>query len=978
MAYSQIKGLTLEIGGDTTKLSKALSEVNKDLRTTQSDLNAVNRALRLDPSNVNLLKDKHDLLGKAITDTRSKLDTLKQAYQQGLSSPNMGQAEMDALKREINLTESSLNNLTNEYNSFGQNATQQTAQVVQNTKTLAQAMDETGEKFKTIGDAMQSVGGTLTKTVTAPIVGAGTASAKLATDFESAMAKVSTISDGSVPLEEMRKKILELSNDTGIAASDIAEDVYSAISAGQSTGDAIAFVGKSAKLAKAGFAESAQSMDLMTTILNAYGLDAEQATAVSDKLIQTQNKGKTTVAELASSMGRIIPTAKSANVNLSNVTAAMAKMTANGTNTAESSTKLNALLNEMAKSSTGVAKAIKDQTGKSFGDLMKDGYTLTDVLAEVQAYADKTGQSFGDMFSSTEAKAAAQVLSDTTNKLGDFNATVKEMDSASGATDSAFKKVSDTTASSLNKSLNELKNLGIEIGTTILPTVTEVAKGFGESIKAVAEWFGSLDKSQQEFIVKAVTLAATVGPLLTIFGKLSGSIGTIIQLGGKFAGFVGGLGSTASTVSQTTSTLSTVSQTAQTTGQSLQTAGQGLNSFAQNALGLLAIGGAIGLAGVGFKLLADSAVELANAGAGSVGVMVGLIAGVGGLAVVFGKVGQSLTPAAAGMLSFGAAVLMIGGGIGLATAGIGYLMSQLPTLAESGEGVATALGKIGQGIVTMSTQTITTVPELLTLATTLAGLAIAIGGVDLATGALGVTATIGAGGVLILAGAMALLAKSVKSIATNATKAADSIKYINDSVSVIEAGVNGLKSVVKDGLSAIVDAFSSESTTPVDAWTQSLSALHNTTTTQMAALKSSVKSTIKSIRSMFANTSLQFSHNVQVPHFTMSGAFDAKAGTVPTVDVNWYKNGGIFNSPSVIGVGEAGTEAVVPLDKLDSYVNAGNDKMLAVMSSMLRIMERYMPAGQQVVLDTGALVGEITPAIDDELGVRANRKGRQS
>ena len=144
MAYSQIKGLTLEIGGDTTKLSKALSSVNKDLRTTQADLNAVNKALKLDPTNVNLLKDKHDLLGKAITDTRSKLETLKEAYRQGLSNPNMGQAEMSALQREIDLTESSLNNLTGEYNNFGQNASQQTEQVVQNTKTLAQTLDETG------------------------------------------------------------------------------------------------------------------------------------------------------------------------------------------------------------------------------------------------------------------------------------------------------------------------------------------------------------------------------------------------------------------------------------------------------------------------------------------------------------------------------------------------------------------------------------------------------------------------------------------------------------------------------------------------------------------------------------------------------------------------------------------------------------------------------------------------------------------
>ena len=324
MGYSQIKGITLEIGGDTTQLSRALSSVNRDLRTTQSDLNSVNKALKLDPTNVNLLKDKHDLLGKAITDTRSKLDTLKEAYRQGLSNPNIGQDEMDSLQREIDLTESSLNNLTSEYNNFGQNATQQTEQVVQNIKTLSQTLDETGEKFKNVGDKLQSVGGTLTKTITTPIVGAGTASAKLATDFETAMAKVSTIADDSVPIEDMRKQILQLSNDTGIAASDIAEDVYSAISAGQETGDAIAFVAKSAKLAKSGFAESAESMDLMTTILNAYGLSADEATSVSDKLIQTQNKGKTTVAELASSMGRVIPTAKAANVNLSNVTAAMA------------------------------------------------------------------------------------------------------------------------------------------------------------------------------------------------------------------------------------------------------------------------------------------------------------------------------------------------------------------------------------------------------------------------------------------------------------------------------------------------------------------------------------------------------------------------------------------------------------------------------------------------------------------------------
>lgn len=977
MAYSQIKGLTLEIGGDTTKLSKALSSVNKDLRTTQADLNAVNKALKLDPTNVNLLKDKHDLLGKAITDTRSKLETLKEAYRQGLSNPNMGQAEMSALQREIDLTESSLNNLTGEYNNFGQNASQQTEQVVQNTKTLAQTLDETGEKFKDAGEKLQSVGGTLTKTVTAPIVAVGTVATKSAVNFEDSIANINTLLNDTSNIDAYKSAIMSISDATGVDWSTVSDGMYQAISSlGDGGDETVNIFNTMAKSAKAGGAEVADSVSLISAGMKGYNsVNAETAQKISDLAFMTAKLGVTTFPEMAKSMQPLFPLASSLNLSYEDLFATMATGTGVTGNTAEVSTQMKAVLSNLMKP-TAEMQALMEKYGYQNGQAMIKAKGLTGVMEILQKETGGQSDKLAKLFSSTEALTLVTAL--TGSQFDTFKDKLGQMTEASGSTDTAFKKISETTGFELTKSLNELKNLGVQIGTEVLPTLVDVAKQLGESIKKVSDWFSGLDENQRQFIVKAITLTATVGPLISIFGKLSSGIGSIIQLGGRFAGFVSSMSSTTSTVSQTTSTLSTVSQTAQTTGQSLQTAGQGISSFAQNALGLLAIGGAIGLAGVGFKLLADSAVELATAGAGSVGVMVGLIAGVGGLAVVFAKVGQSLTPASAGMLSFGGAVLMIGGGIGLATAGIGYLISNLPTLAESGEGVANALGKIGQGIVTMSTQTVTVLPELLTLAGTLAGLALAIGGVDLATGALGVTATIGAGGVVILAGAMALLAKSVKSIATNATKAADSIKYINDSVSVIETGVNGLKSVVKDGLGAIVDAFSSESTAPVDAWTQSLSSLNTTTTTQMALLRSSVRSTVKSIKKMFSSTSLQFSHSIQVPHFSMDGVFDAKAGTVPKVNVNWYKNGGIFNSPSVIGVGEAGTEAVVPLDKLDSYVNAGSDKMLAVMSSMLRLMERYMPAGQQVVLDTGALVGEITPAIDDELGVRANRKGRQS
>ena len=163
--------------------------------------------------------------------------------------------------------------------------------------------------------------------------------------FEDAMAKVSTIADTTeVPLDELRSQILALSSQTGISANEIADNVYNAISAGQKTGDAVNFVTNSTKLAKAGFADAGAALDVLTTILNAYGMEASEVTNVSDMLIQTQNLGKTTVAELSSSMGKVIPTANAYHVQLDQLCAGYAKMTANGVATAESTTYMNSML----------------------------------------------------------------------------------------------------------------------------------------------------------------------------------------------------------------------------------------------------------------------------------------------------------------------------------------------------------------------------------------------------------------------------------------------------------------------------------------------------------------------------------------------------------------------------------------------------------------------------------------------------------
>lgn len=382
-------------------------------------------------------------------------------------------------------------------------------------------MDSTNsmsDRLTGIGSAMTSVGGTLTKSLTLPLVGAGTALGLMATQFENAMAKVSTIADTTqVPLGELESAILDLSNETGIAAADIADNVYNAISAGQKTADAVSFVENATKLSVAGFTSSASSLDILTTALNSYGLAAEEVTRVSDVLITTQNLGKTTVDELAASMGRVIPIAKSNNVSLEELGATYAILTANGINTAETTTYIKSMLNELGKAGTGVSDILKEETGKSFQQLLEDGSSLGDIISILGDYASEAGLSLSDLFGSVEAGTAALTLA---GKGADaYNDILKQMQESSGATELAFEKM-QTTSMTIRKAWNQLKNSGIELGSVLMGVLAPVIESLANGISTFSHWFEGLNDTTKELIVKFGLFAAALGPVLLIAGKL--------------------------------------------------------------------------------------------------------------------------------------------------------------------------------------------------------------------------------------------------------------------------------------------------------------------------------------------------------------------------------------------------------------------------------------------------------------------------
>lgn len=312
--------------------------------------------------------------------------------------------------------------------------------------TLGKSMQDAGSKMSSVGKALAPV--------SVAVGGALTASTKSASDFTNGMAKMSTLFDTTkVNVGKLSKEFLGLSNETGKSATELAEAGYQALSASVPVEKLGGFVRTSANLAKVGFTETATAVDVMTTAINAYGMETEDADKIANNLVKTQNLGKTTVDELASSMGKIIPTASSMNVNLDNLCTVYTLLTKQGISTAEATTYANSMLNEMGDSGTTVGGILKDQTGKSFQELMADGNSLGDVLTILQNYAKETGTNFNELWGSSEAGKAAIAL--LNGGADEFNSTLAQMTDSTDVLGEGLEKL-NTPSAQISKALNQV------------------------------------------------------------------------------------------------------------------------------------------------------------------------------------------------------------------------------------------------------------------------------------------------------------------------------------------------------------------------------------------------------------------------------------------------------------------------------------------------------------------------------------------
>lgn len=396
-------------------------------------------------------------------------------------------------------------------------------------KNVQKSTDDVKNKAVSVAAA---VGKAFAAMVTAATA-AGTAAVMSGASAESSFAKVKTMLSGN-DLNNYYDDLMAVSNETGASFESLSEAMYQALSAGVSEDKAIDFVKSSVSLSKGGFTEVATAIDVVTTAINAYGLSMEDTTHIQDVLITTQNKGKTTVDELASNMGKIIPTANSLNVSLDQLGAMYATITANGVATAESTTYMNSMLNELASSSTTASKALSEAAdGKSFKQLISEGESVAEIIARIDSYAKQSGKSLNDMFGSAEAAKAAQILVDNSGK---FVENLDAMVNSSGAAEEAASVMMDTLQEKMNQLVTNGKNMLTEIGAELMPIVSEAIDVINENlpnIEAMVKDLAPVLASLLEQLLSLITdilpeLVSVIKPLLEVV--VQGFLPAVISL----------------------------------------------------------------------------------------------------------------------------------------------------------------------------------------------------------------------------------------------------------------------------------------------------------------------------------------------------------------------------------------------------------------------------------------------------------------
>ena len=531
---SRIQGITVEIGGDTTKLQTALKGVNSSIKSTQQQLKDVNSLLKLDPGNTELLAQKQKLLSEAVGETKEKLAALKTAAEQAntaLENGEISQSQYDALQREIIETEQDLKKLETQANQSA---------------TALQKIAATGEQLKTVGDNISSAGEKMLP-ATAAVAGLGTAAVTTAANFESSMSQVqatmgitkdsmSTVNGQSVntmnTLSELAKK---MGSETAFSASECAEALNYLALAGYDTEQMCNTLPTVLNLAAAGGIDLASASDMVTDAMSALGMGVDEAETMVDQMAKTASSTNTSVAQLGEGILTIGATAKSVKGGTAELNTALGILANNGIKGAEGGTHLRNIILSL-QNPTDKAADTMEALGLQVYDSQGNMRSMNDILGDLNKSmegmtSEEKANIVSKIFNKTDLSSVNALLANTGDTWDDLQQSITN----SGG---AAQQMADTQLDNLQGQLTILKSalegLAISFGELLMPAIKSIVT----AVQGFVDKLNSMDEGTKKVIVTIALIVAAIGPVLIVIGKVISAVGTIMTIVPKIAGVI--------------------------------------------------------------------------------------------------------------------------------------------------------------------------------------------------------------------------------------------------------------------------------------------------------------------------------------------------------------------------------------------------------------------------------------------------------
>ena len=579
LTASKSKQLSVEKTNLQTKLDLArqkmelytakVKETGTTLDSYRSKLTRVENAIQLTSNELEEAKTKYGENSTRVQQLEQRLLKLKDMYLKLNSAIDSTNADQNKFQTELNESSADVNNLSKDI------ATMSGKIASAPFEQAASRMNSLGQAFQTAGMYMQNAGRTLSMYITAPIIGLGVKSIKAATDFEYAMSGVQAVSNSTAEeIEILSEKARELGKNTSFSAKEVANAMEYQALAGWKTNDMLLASEPILRLAEAGNMDLAKASDLVTDSMGALSIELGEAGEglydYLDKVTETARNSNTSIEQLMEAILNVGPAAKRLGISTSEMNAALGILANNGLKGAEAGTKLNSILTRLTAQSS-VARDAWESIGVSVYDSEGKFRGLTTILAETKdkfkELSDEEASYFlkqvSGQFSMTEFQ---NLLNATGGELEKLTAQIEN-------SDGALTDMSTTMKANLQGKLESLKSsfeeMMIVIGNKLVPVIERVVI----KVTEMMDWFSGLNPKLQDNILKWVGIAAVIGPLLILFGKLTTGVGGLIKL---FGGLTGGIGKIAGLFGTLSGAASTAGTTIASTTGAISTSTTGL------------------------------------------------------------------------------------------------------------------------------------------------------------------------------------------------------------------------------------------------------------------------------------------------------------------------------------------------------------------------------------------------------------------